>query len=67
MAAMDGLFCRKWSPGSKPEKQQLQILTDEVTIKKLFRNNAMHIYCNSESSLAAKTTFSFTHSQIVNE
>ena len=35
MAAMDGLLCRKWSPGSKPEKQWLQTLTDEVTIKKL--------------------------------
>ena len=67
MAAMDcPLFC-KWSPGSKPEKQWLQILTDEVTIKKLFRNNAMHVGCNSESSLAAKTIFSFTHLQIVNE
>ena len=53
MAAMDGPLCRKWSPGSKPEKQWLQlqidlynnkiILTDEfeVTIK-IFRNNAMH-------------------------
>ena len=37
------------------------ILTDEfeVTIK-IFRNNAMHsVCCNSESSLAAKTTFFF--------
>ena len=58
---------------SKPEKQWLQlqidlyILTDEfeVTIK-IFRNNAMQMYvcCDSESSLAAKTTFfsySFTN------
>ena len=70
MAAMDGPLYRKWSLGSKPEKQwqQLQIdlynnkiiLTDkfEVTIK-VFRNNAMHVCCNSESSLAAKTTFFF--------
>ena len=36
MATMDGPLCHKWSPGSKPEKQWLQILTDEVTIKKLF-------------------------------
>ena len=65
MAAMVGPLCRKWSPGSKPEKQWLQlqidlyILTDEfkVTIK-IFRNNAMHVCCNSESSLAAKTIFS---------
>ena len=37
----------------------IYILTGEfeVTIK-LFRNNAMHVYCNSESSLAAKTIFS---------
>ena len=59
MAAMDGPLCRKWSPGSKPEKWRLQILTDDVTIKKLFRNNTMHVCCNSESSLAAKTTFFF--------
>ena len=68
MAAMDGRLCCKWSPCSKPEKtvhgcMQLQIhlyiLTDEfeVTIK-IFRNNAMHVCCNSKSSLAAKTTFS---------
>ena len=54
MAAMDGPLCRKWSPGSKLEKQWLQlyidlyniILTDEfeVTIK-IFRNNAMHVCC----------------------
>ena len=53
MAAMDGPFCRKWSPGSKPEKQWLQlqidlynnkiILTDELEVTiKIFRNNAMH-------------------------
>ena len=75
MAAMDGQLCRKWSPGSKPEKQWLKlqidlynnkiILTDEfkVTTIKVFRNNAMHacmhVCCNSESSLAAKTTFFF--------
>ena len=72
MAAMDGPLCREWSPGSKPEKQWLQlqidlcILTDEfeVTIK-IFRNNAMHVCCNSESSLAAKTTFLLIHSRIV--
>ena len=59
-------------PRSKPEKQWLQlqidlcILTDEfeVTIK-IFRNNAMHVCCNSESSLAAKTTFLLIHSRIV--
>ena len=71
MAAMDGPLCRKWSPGSKPEKQWLKlqidlynnkiILTDEfkVTTIKIFRNNAMHVCCNSESGLAAKTTFFF--------
>ena len=68
MAAIDGPLCRNWSPGSKPEKQWLQlqidlyiyILTDEfeVTIK-IFRNNAMQVCCNSESSLAAKTIFFF--------
>ena len=69
MAAMDGPLCRKWSPCStEPENSgcmQLQIhlyiLTDEfeaVTIK-IFRNNAMHVCCDSESSLAAKTTFFF--------
>ena len=53
MAAMDGPLCRKWSPGSKPEKQWLQlqidlynnkiILTDELEVTiKIFRNNAMH-------------------------
>ena len=65
MADMDGPLCRKWSPCSKPEKQWLQLQIDlyiltgelEVTIK-IFRNNAMHVCCNSESSLAAKTTFS---------
>ena len=65
MAAMDGPLCRKWSPCSKPEKQWLQLQIDlyiltgelEVTIK-VFRNNAMHVCCNSESSLAAKTIFS---------
>ena len=60
MATMDGPLCCKWSPGSKPEKQQLHANTDRVSdYKKLFRNNAMHVCCNSESSLAAKTTFSF--------
>ena len=50
MAAMDGPLCRKWSPGSKPEKQWLQlqidlynnkiILTDEFEVSiKIFRNN----------------------------
>ena len=68
MAAMDGPLCRKWSPCSKPEKQWLQLQIDlyiyiltgefEVTIK-IFRNNAMHVCYNSESSLAAKTTFFF--------
>ena len=66
MVAMDGPLCRKWSPCSKPEKQWLQLQIDlyiltgefEVTIK-IFRNNAMHVCCNSESSLAAKTTFFF--------
>ena len=64
MAAMDGPLCRKWSPCSKPEKQWLQLQIDlyiltgefEVTIK-IFINNAMHVCCNSESSLTAKTTF----------
>ena len=56
MAAMDGPLCHKWSPGSKLENSGcMQILTDKVTI----RNNAMHVCCNSESSLAAKTTFFF--------
>ena len=78
MAAMDGPLCRKWSPGSKPEKQWLQLQIDlynnkiilidefEVTIK-IFRNNGhvWHVCCNSESSLAAKTTFLLTHSQVV--
>ena len=58
MASMDSPLYR-WSPGSKPEKQWLQlqidlcILTDEfeVTIK-IFRNNAMHICCNSESTVS---------------
>ena len=66
MAAMDGPLCRKWSPCSKPRKQWLQLQIDlyiltgelEVTIK-IFRNNARHVCCNSESSLAAKTTFFF--------
>ena len=69
MAAMDGPLCRKWSPCSKPEKQWLQLQIDlyiltgefEVTIK-IFRNNAMHVCCNSESSLAAKTIFLLTGS-----
>ena len=78
MAAMDGPPCRKWSPGSKPEKQWLQLQTDlyniiltdefEVTIK-IFRNNAMHVCCNSESSLAAtpcmNALFLLTHSRSV--
>ena len=54
MAAMDGPLCRKWSPGSKPEKQWLYtatkdlynnkiILTDKFEVNiKIFRNNAMH-------------------------
>ena len=58
--------CHKWSPGSKRKKQRRQILTDEVTIKKLFGNNATHVCCTNESSLAVKTTFSFTHSRILN-
>ena len=37
MAAMDGPLCRKWSLSSKLEKQRWQILTDEVTIKKLLQ------------------------------
>ena len=73
MAAMDGPLCRKWFPCSKLEKQWLQLQIDlyvltgefEVTIK-IFKNNAMHVCCNSESSLAAKTTFFLlTHSRIV--
>ena len=68
MAAMDGPLCRKWSPCGKQEKQWLQlqidlyiaILTDEFEVTlKIFRNNAMHVCCNSESSLATKTTFFF--------
>ena len=54
MAAMDSPLCRKWSPGSKPEKQWLQlqidlynnkiILTDEFeVIIKIFRNNTTHV------------------------
>ena len=59
MAVIDGPLCHKWSPGSKPEKHRLQIVTDEVTIRKLFGNNATHVCCNSKSSLVAKTTFFF--------
>ena len=66
MAAMDGPLCRKWSPVASRKtvaaatNRPIYILIDEfeVTIK-IFRNNAMHVCCNSESILAAKTMHFF--------
>ena len=67
MAAMDGPLCHKWSPGSKPEKQRLQILTDKVTINSYLEITPHMFVAIANLVSLPRPLFSFTHSGIVNE